>query len=123
MLSIAVLFSLLTLAAIFVMGVGRYHGQTKEIIALRKLPAVELLDPDQPALVSIYKPNLYSPCHAYASSDHHVPNILLLEGQIVNCYQLPEGVLSVQLYMCRTHPYLMHGRAPKVVCVGSDENQ
>ena len=36
------------------MGVGRYHGQTKAIIALREPPAVELLDPDQQALVYIH---------------------------------------------------------------------
>lgn len=47
----AVLFSLLTLASILFMGLGRYHGQTKAIIALRKPPAVELLDPEQQELV------------------------------------------------------------------------
>ena len=36
------------------MGVGRYHGQIKAIIALREPPAVELLDPDQQALVYIH---------------------------------------------------------------------
>lgn len=86
MLSIAVLFSLLTLAAIFAMGVGRYHGQTKEIIALRKPPAVELLDPDQPALVSIYKVPM-QPLWSLG----YAPNILLLERQIANCMKAYES--------------------------------
>jgi hypothetical protein len=43
----SVLCSLLTLGAILVMGVGRYHGQTKTLVELRKAPPVELLDQDQ----------------------------------------------------------------------------
>ena len=50
-LCLAVLCSLLTLAAILVMGVGRYHGQTKTLVELRKAPPVELLDQDQHLLV------------------------------------------------------------------------
>ena len=45
------LCSLLTLAAILVMAVGRYHGQTKTLVELKKTPVVELLDPDQHLLV------------------------------------------------------------------------
>ena len=55
----AVLCSLLTLTAILVMGVGRYHGQTKTLVELRKAPPVELLDQDQHLLVGFSGPSTY----------------------------------------------------------------
>ena len=35
------------------MGLGRYHGQTKAIIALRQPPVAELLDSEQQELVYV----------------------------------------------------------------------
>ena len=35
------------------MGIGRYHGQTKTLMELRKTPTVELLDQDEHLLVSL----------------------------------------------------------------------
>lgn len=104
----SVLFSLLTLASILFMGLGRYHGQTKAIIALRKPPAVELLDPEQQELRKQHSEegNMHKSRLEFRQILSNAEKVMLNAGNFVDyiynvyLWKSPEVSLCVTVLLC-----------------------